>query len=194
MEPRSTGGSMKAVRVLRDALDDMIETHERYRGVDGRLEGARRALDAYRSALGPDARGDRLLVTLQGETERLEEELSDLRQRQERARREVERHAGQMPWDSLPALSDAAPRTAVAQSGEVEDGGETADDRGASEDLAGECVEVPDETEVDQSTDRRSPRGSGSAGEGEGTGSLWAQILREEADDEGFRPGAARGP
>jgi hypothetical protein len=185
------------VRALRDALDEVIATHEEYRDQARRAYGARQALDAYRETLGPEMAEDGLLDTLQREVERVEAELEELRIRHCRARRQAEGHGDRIRWHRLGPLDDGAPGTPTAGPEETpalaSDGAPTAG-RSATAEAPAESS-APPEAEERLASEEREPSTEGPPGASQAdASSLWAEILREEADDAGFQPEAAPNP
>jgi hypothetical protein len=194
MKECTTERSMEPVRALRDALDAVIATHEEYQGQVRRAHAARRALNAYQEALGPQVAEDGLLDILQREVERAEAGLEELRIRHCRARQQVEEHGDRIRWDSLDPPPDRAPETPATESDEApalaSDGAPTAGRSGTSE--ASAESSAPPEAEARHAFEGSGPSTEGPPGARQAdAGSLWAEILREEAGDAGFQPEAA---
>lgn len=196
MDTRGMERAMEPVRALRDALDEVIATHEEYRAGARRARAARRALDAYREALGPQLGGEGLLDTLQGEVERAEAGLEELRIRHCRARRQAEEHGDRIRWDSLGPLDDGAPGTPACGPEEPSvppTAGAPTGGRSRASEASGDPSAAPETGEGGSSEAGGSPI-EGPAGDQVDGDSLWAEILREEADEAGFQAGAAPKP
>jgi hypothetical protein len=142
-------------------------------------------VEAYREAVGPDGRGDDLVVTLQREVERVEQQLGDLESQHRRARRRAERQADQVEWDSLRAPPRPTSQQPLLDASEMADERRSTNQDHGSTQTSAELPSFLEGRAADSAGERQAPSEDVAGGEA-GTASLWAEILREEADDAGF--------